>query len=136
MDPTMKSIKNWDLYHEINNTPATLFSTQTMILTFELFKNQLTDKQLADLLAHMNEIYACEQLDNRALKMCYLAYLWKNKKVVLNEMGYDIPDAASLGIDLFEDYEITFEAGEGQGGGVNLGVLYDYYQFVDLEKIV
>ena len=107
-----------------------------MILTLEQFKNQLTEKQLIDLIAHMDEIYVCEKLDDREMKMCYLAYLWKNKKVVLNEMGYDIPDAASLGIDLFADYEIAFEAGEGEGGGVNLGVLHDYYVFQDLEKLV
>ena len=39
-------------------------------------------------------------------------------------------------IDLFADYEIAFEAGEGEGGGVNLGVLHDYYVFQDLEKLV
>ena len=107
-----------------------------MILTLEQFKNQLTEKQLIDLIAHMDEIYACEKLDDREIKMCYLAYLWKNNKVVLSEMGYDIVDPAELGVDLFEDYEIAFEAGEGESGGVNLGVLYDYYNFVELEKLV
>ena len=132
----MKSIKNWEVYHGIKKTPTTLFNTEIMILTLEQFKNQLTEKQLTDFLAHMNKIYDCEQLGDREIKMCYLAYLWKNKKVVLNDMGYDIPDATSLGIDLLADYEIAFEAGEGEGGGVNLGVLHDYYAFQDLEKLV
>jgi hypothetical protein len=107
-----------------------------MILTLEQFKNQLTEKQIIDLIAHMDEIYACKKLDDREIKMCYLAYLWKNNRVVLSEMGYDITDPAELGVDLFEDYEITFEAGEGESGGVNLWVLYDYYNFVELEKLV
>ena len=107
-----------------------------MILTLEQFKNQLTEKQLLDLIAHMDEIYVCKQLDDREIKMCYLAYLWKNNRIFLSEMGYDITDPAELGVDLFEDYEITFEAGEGESGGVNLGVLYDYYNFVELEKLV
>jgi hypothetical protein len=52
----------------------------------------------------MDKIYECKKLEDREIKMCYLAYLWKNNKVVTNEMGYDIPDAALLGFDLFEDY--------------------------------
>lgn len=132
----MKSIKNWEIHHEINNTPTSLFNSQAMILTLDQFKNQLTAKQLTALLAHMNEIYECKQLDDREIKMCYLAYLWKNNRVVLSEMGYDIPDAAKLGVDLFEDYEIAFEAGDDGSGGVNLWVLYDYYNFVELEKLV
>jgi len=132
----MKSINNWELYHENNKTPLTLLNTETMILTLEQFKNQLTTKQLTDLVAHMDKIYECKQLDDREIKMCYLAYLWKNNRVVLSEMGYDITDPAELGVDLFEDYEITFEAGEGEGGGVNLGVLHDYYVFQELGKLV
>ena len=38
----MKSIKNWELYHENKKTPLSLFNTETMILTLEQFKNQLT----------------------------------------------------------------------------------------------
>lgn len=132
----MKSIKNWEVYHEMKKTTTTLFNNETMILTLEQFKNQLTAKQLTDFLAHMNKMYECEQLGDREIKMCYLAYLWKNKKVVLNDMGYDIPEAAIFGIDLMEDYEIAFEAGDGEGGGVNLGVLHDYYNFIELEKLV
>jgi hypothetical protein len=132
----MKSIKNWEVYHENKKTPLSLFNTETMILTLEQFKNQLTTEKLTDLVAHMDEIYECKKLEDREIKMCYLAYLWKNKKVVTNEMGYDIPDAALLGIDLFEDYEIAFEAGEDEDSGVNLGVLHDYYVFQELEKLV
>jgi len=107
-----------------------------MILTLNQFKEQLTENQLKNLLLHFDAIYDCKQVDEREIKMCYLAYLWKNNQVVLNELGYDIPNANELGIDLFEDYEIAFEAGEDEGGGVNLGVLHDYYVFQDLEKIV
>ena len=42
--------------------------------------------------------------------MCYLAYLWKNKQVVLTEIGYDILKAEALGIDVDADYEIAFES--------------------------
>lgn len=130
-----KCIVNWELHHAINKTPTSTFSITDMILTFNDFKKQLTKKQLTSILTHFNEIYECTQLEEREFKMCYLAYLWKNKQVVLNEIGYDILNAETLGIDVEADYEISFES-EDAVGFVNLGILHDYYIFQILEEIV
>lgn len=105
-----------------------------MTLTFTQFKEQLTPTQLEKILLHFDSIYECSALSDHELKMSYLAYLWKNKEVVLDDFGYEIPNAVNLGIDVFSDYEITFE--DEDSGGVNLGVMYDYYSFVELEKMV
>jgi hypothetical protein len=101
-----------------------------MTLTFTKFKDQLTPTQLEKLLVHFYGIYECTVLSEHEFKICYLAYLWKNKELVLNEFGYEIPNASALGIDVFKDYEITFE--DEDPGGVNLGVLHDYYIFQTL----
>ena len=105
-----------------------------MTLTFTQFKEQLTSTQLEKLLAHFDSIYECKALGNHEFKIAYLAYLWKNKKVILGNQGYDIPDAKALGIDVFSDYEITFE--DEDSGGVNLGVLHSYYLINELEELV
>ncbi len=105
-----------------------------MTLTFTQFKEQLTTSQLEKLLAHFDGIYECTEIGDHELKMSYLAYLWKNKEVVLDDFGYEIPNAANLGIDVMKDYEITFE--DEDSGGVNLGVMYDYYIFQTLEQLV
>ncbi len=134
-DTNEKCIVNWEIHHAINKTPISTFSITDMILTFNDFKRQLTKKQLTSILTHFNEIYECTQLEEREFKMCYLAYLWKNKQVVLTEMGYDILNAKALGIDVDADYEISFES-EDAVGFVNLGILHDYYIFQTLEELV
>ena len=130
-DTNQKCIVNWEIHHAINKTPISTFSITDMILTFNDFKKQLTKKQLTSILTHFNEIYECTQLEEREFKMCYLAYLWKNKQVVLTEIGYDILNAKALGIDVDADYEISFES-EDAVGFVNLGILHDYYVFQKL----
>lgn len=75
-------------------------------------------------------------MEEHEFKMSYLAYLWKNKQVVLTEMGYDILNAEAFVIDVNADYEISFEAGEDGAGGINLGVLHDFYLFQVLEMLV
>jgi hypothetical protein len=136
-DTNEKCIVNWDLHHAINNTPISNFLITDMILTFNEFKKQLTNQQLASLHNHFNEIYECKQLEDREFKMAYLAYLWKNKQVVLTQdRGYEILNTESLGINVDTDYEISFEAGEDGAGGVNLGVLHDFYVFQKLEELV
>ena len=60
----------------------------------------------------------------------------EKKQVVLTEMGYDILNAEAFGVDVNTDYEISFEAGEDGEGGVNLGVLHDFYVFQKLEELV
>lgn len=106
------------------------------MLKFDQFRDQLTENQLKDLLTHFNEIYECEHLNEHELKICYLAYLWKNNQVVLTDFGYEIIDDRNLGIDLMKDYEITFELDPEDAGGVNLGVTYDYYNFIQLFEII
>lgn len=105
-----------------------------MTLTFNQFKDQLTPTQLEKLLEHFDGIYECTEIGDHELKMSYLAYLWKNNEVVLYDFGYEIPNAATLGIDVFKDYEITFE--DEDPGGVNLGVLHSYYVIHELEELV
>lgn len=106
------------------------------MLKFDQFRDQLTENQLKDLLTHFNEIYECEHLNEHELKICYLAYLWKNNQVILTYFGYEIIDDRNLGIDLMKDYEITFELDQEDAGGVNLGVTYDYYNFIQLFEII
>ena len=60
----------------------------------------------------------------------------EKKQVVLTEMGYDILNAEAFGIDVNADYEISFEAGQDGAGGINLGVLHDFYVFQRLEELV
>ena len=134
-DTNQKCIVNWEIHHAINKTPISTFSITDMILTFNDFKKQLTKKQLTSILTHFNEIYECTQLEEREFKMCYLAYLWKNKQVVLTEIGYDILNAKALGIDVDADFVISFES-EDAVGFVNLGILHDYYIFQTLEGLV
>lgn len=135
-DTNEKCIVNWELHHALNKTPISTFSITDMILPYNDFKKQLTKKKLTALLNHFNLIYECAQLEDREFKMSYLAYLWKNKQVVLTEMGYDILNAEAFGIDVNADYEISFEAGEDGAGGINLGVLHDFYVFQRLEELV
>ena len=135
-DTNENCIVNWELHHAINKTPISTFLITDMILPFNEFKKQLTKKQLTSILTHFNEIYECTHLEEREFKMSYLAYLWKNKQVVLTEMGYDILNAEAFGIDVNADYEISFEAGEDGAGGINLGVLHDFYVFQRLEELV
>lgn len=103
----------------------------------EEFKNQLSEEQKSNLIIHFNEIYELEELTEHELKISYLAYLWKNKQVVLiDEMGYDVLNSKSLGIDVHIDYEISFEAGEGGEGGVNLAIMYEFYYFDILMTLI
>lgn len=115
-----------------NQKPLT---QKNMTLTFSQFKEQLNPAQLDKILVHFNDIYECAKLEDHELKICYLAYLWKNKEVVFNEFGYEIPNAAALGIDVEADFTITFED-EDAAGFVNLGLLHDYYVFIKLEELV
>lgn len=103
----------------------------------EEFKNQLSEEQKSNLIIHFNEIYELEELTEHELKISYLAYLWKNKQVVLiGDMGYDVLNSKSLGIDVHIDYEISFEAGEGGEGGVNLSIMYEFYYFDILMTLI
>lgn len=106
------------------------------MLTFSQFRDQLSENQLKSLLSHFNDIYECDVLNEHELKISYLAYLWKNNQVVLTDFGYEILDPDRLGIDVFKDYEITFEQDPEDAGGVNLGVTYDYYNFIELIDII
>jgi hypothetical protein len=110
--------------------------SQEMIVTFNQFREQLTESQLKKLLSHFDAIYECESLGEHELKITYLAYLWKNNQVVITDFGYEIIDPEKLGIDVFKDYEITFEQDPEDAGGVNLGITYDYYNFIELFEIV
>ena len=102
-------------------------------MNFETFKSGLTDEMKKPLIKHFDEIYICDKLDDRELKMTYLAYLWKNGRVVTSPAeAMEIIDEKELGVKLHEDYEITIEAEPEGQGGVNLDLTYDFYRFDEL----
>ena len=107
-----------------------------MIATFNQFKTQLTSEKLNLIKSHFEEIYECKTLTDHELKISYLAYLWKNHQVILTEDGNEILNETSLGIDMYEDYELTVETYPEDSGGVDLGIMHIFYNLTDLEKLV
>ena len=55
---------------------------------------------------------------------------------MIDNRGYEILNAESLGINVDTDYEISFEALEDGAGGEKLEVLHDFYVFQKLEELV
>jgi hypothetical protein len=102
--------------------------------TLTQFKSELSETEKEQLIGHFDEIYVCSQLDDHEYKMAYLAYLWKNGRVIndMNEGHAEIINEKELGVELFRDYEITVEADETEQGGVNLDLMYDFYRFDEL----
>lgn len=99
--------------------------------TRQAITNNLTAGQQARLLAHFNSLYPCSELGQHEHNIIYLAWLWQNGHVTYDPaMGYGF-DEQQAGISL-NDFEITFEAGEGGAGGINLGLTHGYY---DLDAV-
>ncbi|MFW6272223.1 MAG: hypothetical protein ACOC2U_00370 [bacterium] len=93
-------------------------------------KNKLQETQKEKLLAHFNEIYECHELGEHEYNIIYLAWLWADGFVIKDEYGSMLDNSVKdVG---YNDYEITFEDGEG-GGGMNLDYFYVFYQ---LDKIM
>lgn len=91
----------------------------------------LTPSQQARLQAHFAALYPCSELGQHEHNIIYLAWLWQNGHVTSDPaIGYRF-DEQPAGISL-GDFEVTFEAGEGEGGGVNLGLTREFY---DLDAI-
>ena len=96
-------------------------------------KNQLTESQKSQLLKHFDSIYECSQLGEHEYNIIYLAWMWAYGYVREDEFGSMIHDSITE-VNL-EDYEISFE--DGEGGGINLNFFYDFYQLdeiIDLMK--
>ncbi len=125
-----KSILNWEMYYEAEKIPRTKFINSEMILPFDQFVNQLTESQLTALLNHFKELYTCEKLEERELKICYLAYSWKHNEFNLTNFRYVICNSDALGINGY------IEASKGRTRVINWGVLNNYYVFRTLEKLV
>lgn len=106
-----------------------------MMKNFTTFQKELSDSQKNAILTHFNEIYECTELKHHEMKMIFLAYLWKNGQIAQDQDGF-VCMLGEHGVDLFEDYEITFEGGEGNEGGVNLNLFYDYYSFEKMMLII
>jgi hypothetical protein len=95
-------------------------------------KNQLTDSQKARLLNHFDSIYECPELGEHEYNIVYLAWMWANGYIHEDEFGSMFDDSLT-DVDL-DDYEITFE--DGEGGGMNLNLFYDFYQLDEIIKMM
>jgi len=108
-----------------------------MIKTLKQFCSSFPSEKASTFVSHFDKIYECSSLEEHELKIIYLAYLWKNGRVqLMDDFGQTIVDPEELGVNEYTDYEISFECGEGEGGGVNLSVLYEFYDFEKLMELV
>lgn len=107
-----------------------------MIYTFPQFQQQITKESLLQIHTHFKEIYECNELTSHEFKITYLAYLWKNKYVHLNDGLYEIKDEQKLGINMNTDYELDYEVAPENTGGINLGTTHDFYVIDKLENLI
>lgn len=98
---------------------------------FKYFKQSLSQERKSELLEHFNTIYECHKLGEHELKIAYLAHLWENGYVYAEQDGFPFIDEHETGINM-DEYEITIEAEDA--GGVNLDLLYSFYDFDSLIK--
>jgi hypothetical protein len=94
--------------------------------------NSLTKEKKDELLKHFKSIYECAELQELELGIIYLAYLWRNGKVYRDGNGMAMIDDV-YGVK-YSDYELSIEVEDG--GGINLDVMFDYYDFNTLMAIV
>jgi len=97
------------------------------------FVQKLTEAQKTKLIEHFDKIYECTELSDHEHKIIYLAYLWKNGLVYTEESGASWFDNKQAGVSI-EDYEITIE--NEDSGGINLNLMYDYYDMNNLISIL
>lgn len=109
--------------------------TNAPVMKKEAFLNALTDDAKAKFMQHFDAIYECKQLSAREENILYLAYLWKNGMLHEPDSGMIVLDDAVTCVQL-EDFELTIEVPEGDEGGVNLMLTYDFYGIEDLVKMV
>lgn len=100
--------------------------TNGHVLSKMNFLNGLSEQQRAASLAHFDQIYECQSLSTREENILYLAYLWKHGFVMEQESG-NIELAAAVTDVTLSDFELTIEVPEGDEGGVNLYVTYEFY---------
>jgi hypothetical protein len=99
------------------------------------FLKGLSEQQSATCLAHFDQIYECQSLTTREENILYLAYLWKHGFLVEHETGNIELDPTVTDVDL-SDFDLTIEVPEGEEGGVNLHVTYEFYGVGDLMTIL
>ena len=104
-------------------------------MNYEEFKKGLSGKTMEKAVQHLDRIYECSELGEHEMRILYLAWLWKNEEVYCSEGGYEINNENEKGIDIM-DYELSFEVEESEAGGVNLGITYDFYEFVGLMGVL
>ncbi len=102
-------------------------------MDYNTFKQNITGELNEKLLAHFNNVYECSKLEEHELKIAFLAYLYINDNMYTDGVSLDIP--SGLGVE-WADYEISFEGGEGCGGGVNFDITYDFYDFAGLSELL
>lgn len=95
------------------------------------FQAQLDEQKLQNILDHFNTIYECPELSEHEMKIAYLAWLWK-EGYVYGDGGQEYILEEETGMEIME-YEISIEA--DPPGGVNLFVLYDFYNFDEMMKL-
>ena len=93
---------------------------------------ELTIEQKQSLIAHLNEIYECEQLSEHELNIIHLAYLWANGCVSRNEDYWPELNEELAGVSL-DTFEITIE---DEPGGTNLDIMYNFYDFDKMIEII
>jgi hypothetical protein len=98
------------------------------------FLSGLTANQRANFIAHFDKIYVCEALTDGEENILYLAYLWKNGFVVEEPSGNKMLHTAVKDVT-FEDFELSIEVPEGDEGGVNLDVTFEFYGVGELMEM-
>lgn len=107
----------------------------TDIISLKQFIQGLTDTVKKDIVQHFDSIYLCSALAEHEEKIIYLAYLWREGLILQDGHGMATIDSRVTDVEDM-DYELTFEVEEGNEGGTNLDVTYEYYQLGDLIELI
>lgn len=100
----------------------------------EVLEN-LSPMQRHEILVHFNTIYQCDKLTAHEGNIVYLAYMWKNGLVQSCSDGMHSFDDNVRCVEL-ENYELVREVPEGDEGGINLAITYEFYELEKLMEMV
>jgi len=101
--------------------------------SYQEFMAVLDDNKKQNILRHFNTIYECNELGEHELNIAYLAWLWKEGYVYVDESGMSYYAEEETGMDCMA-FEITIESEDS--GGVNLDIMHDFYRFYKLMELL
>lgn len=104
--------------------------TSERINTLDYVIDSLTGDQKKKLIEHFDSIYECSELTDHEYKIIYLAWLWVNGFIYMDESGMSMIDEKNSDLP-FSAFEITIE--DEVTGGINLDLMYTFYS---IDKII